>query len=79
MVKWKKSIIYLGFSTKLNTSLPKNALSDLFAGLQKNGQFTEVIPSKNLMVIRIGKSQNDFHVPIAFHDELWGKINLVIN
>ena len=75
----KDSIIYPGFSTTLNTSLSENAPSDLYAGLGKNGQFIEVIPSKNLVVIRMGESPDDSPLPIAFHNELWGKINLVIN
>ncbi|MFK7786552.1 MAG: serine hydrolase domain-containing protein [Crocinitomicaceae bacterium] len=74
-----QSIIYPSLPNSFNTCLAENAPSDLFAGMGKNGQFVEVIPSKNLVVIRMGEAPDASLVPITFHDEMWEKINAVID
>ena len=75
----ENSIIYPGLPNTFNTSLSPNAPTDLFAGMGFNGQFVEVIPSKNMVVVRMGEAPEGSAVPIAFHDEMWSKINSVIN
>ena len=75
----KESIIFPSLPNSFNISLSENAPNDLFAGLGKNGQFVEIIPSKKLVVIRMGEAPDGSLVPILFHDEMWEKINLVIN
>ncbi|MBD3748297.1 MAG: serine hydrolase [Sphingobacteriales bacterium] len=57
-----------------------NAPSDLFAALGKNDQKIYVIPSKNLVIIRMGNSAgNPFASVSAFDNELWGKLKLIFN
>ena len=75
----KESIIFPGLPNSFDVPLSDNAPIDLFAGMGKNGQFVEVIPSKNLVVIRMGETPDGSLVPITFHNEMWEKINLVIN
>ena len=75
----KSSIIIPGLSNSFNVSLSEHAPIDLFAGMGKNGQFVEVIPSKNLVVVRMGEAPGGSLVPITFHNEMWEKINLVID
>jgi len=75
----KESIIIPDLPNSFNSSLSENAPADLMAGMGKNGQFVEVIPSKNLVVIRMGEAPEASLVPLAFHDEMWGKINQVID
>lgn len=76
----KSSIIYPGVSFSLNTQLSKNTPSDLYAAMGKNGQFIDVIPSQNMVVIRLGDDSSDISlVPTTFHDNMWEKINAVIN
>ncbi len=75
----KESIIFPGLPNSFNTSLSANAPNDLFAGMGKNGQFVEIVPSKNIVVIRMGEAPGGSLVPISFHDEMWEKISLVIN
>lgn len=75
----KESIIFPSLSNSFNTSLSSNAPDDLIAGIGKNGQFIEIVPSMNLVVIRMGEAPDESLVPISFHDEMWEKINLVIN
>jgi CubicO group peptidase (beta-lactamase class C family) len=75
----KESIISPSLPNSFNTSLSENAPNDLFAGMGKNGQFVEIIPSKNFVVIRMGEAPDESLVPISFHNEMWEKIELVIN
>lgn len=75
----KNSIIYPGFPTAFNNQLSENTPSDLYAAIGKNGQFIDVIPSQNMVVIRLGDTASDFSlVPTVFHDEMWEKINAVL-
>jgi CubicO group peptidase (beta-lactamase class C family) len=75
----KESIIFPSLPNSFNTSLSVNAPNDLFAGMGKNGQFVEIIPSKNFVVIRMGEAPDGSLVPLSFHNEMWEKIKLVIN
>ena len=75
----KESIIAPGTSFPINKSLSENAPKDLFAGMGKNGQFLDIIPSKSLIVVRMGEAPGDSLVPISFHDEMWQKINLLMS
>ena len=75
----KNSIIYPGFPTAFNTQLSENAPSDLYAAIGRNGQFIDVVPSKNIVVIRLGDTASDFSlVPTVFHNEMWEYINAVL-
>jgi len=75
----KESIVFPGFPNAFNTALAPNAPADLVAGMGKNGQFVELIPSLDLVVIRMGEAPEDSLVPIQFQNEMWAKINAVIN
>jgi CubicO group peptidase (beta-lactamase class C family) len=70
----KSSIILPGLPTSFNTSLAPNAPSDLFMAAGKNGQFIDVIPSSNMVVVRMGEAPDGSLVPAIFHDEMWEKI-----
>lgn len=75
----KDSIIFPGLAKSFNLSLSENAPKDLFAGMGKNGQFVEVIPSLNMIVVRMGEAPEGSLVPITFHDQMWKKIYAIIN
>ncbi len=51
---------------------------DMFAALGKNGQIINVVPSKNIVVIRFGDSPDASLVPFNFQNDLWGKLNAII-
>jgi hypothetical protein len=67
----QSSIRYPGLPISFNAELASNAPSDLIAGAGKNGQFVDVIPSMNLVVIRMGEAPDGAAVPIQFHNEMW--------
>lgn len=75
----KNKIIYPGLPTAFNTSLAPGAPAVLFAAIGKNGQFIDIVPSEDLVVIRMGEAPDDALVPVTFHDELWVKMDAVIH
>ena len=55
-----------------------DAPMDLYAGMGKNGQFVEVIPSQDLVVVRMGDAPDASFVPTIYHNEMWKRINKVV-
>lgn len=63
---------------EFNGTLIPNAPNDMFAALGKNDQKIYVIPSKKMVIIRMGDVANPANPTFAlsgFDNELWGKIN----
>lgn len=56
-------------------SICTNAPSDMYAAMGKNGQFLNVVPSQNLVWVRMGKSPDESFVPYKFNDDIWKLIN----
>ena len=54
------------------------APADMYAALGKNGQIINVVPSQNLVMIRMGNATNDSEVSVLFNDTIWQKLNQVI-
>ena len=53
--------------------------ADMFAAMGKNGQIINVVPSKNLVVIRMGDDTQDTGlVAFTFQNDLWAKLNAII-
>ncbi len=75
----KESIIFPSVSNAINIELASNAPKDLITALGKNGQFINVIPSENMVVIRIGEAPEDSLVPILFHNQMWEKFSDLMN
>ena len=73
----KQSMVLPGLSRVFNTPISEHAPDDLFAGMGKNGQFVGVVPSQDLVVVRMGQAADDSLVPVLFHDQMWEKINLL--
>ncbi len=62
-----------------NGAMMPNAPADMYAALGKNDQKIYVVPSQNLVVIRIGDSAGNIQLAISsFDNELWGQLNKVI-
>ncbi|MBL6729782.1 MAG: serine hydrolase [Bacteroidia bacterium] len=55
--------------------LSPNAPSDMFAAMGKNGQYINVVPSENMVWIRMGNAPEETLVPLNFNDEIWTYIN----
>jgi CubicO group peptidase (beta-lactamase class C family) len=66
----------LEFQGKLIPSAP----DDLYCALGKNDQKIYVVPSKKLVIVRMGENAEGTNFALSGFDEtLWKKINLVIN
>lgn len=75
----KDKIALPGFSITFDGSLAPDAPADLYAGMGKNGQYIDVVPSENLVVIRMGEDPSEDLVPVEYHNEIWKKLNLIRN
>ena len=59
-------------------SLTPNAPDDMYSALGKNGQFLCIVPSQDLILVRMGNNPDQSLVPINFLNQLWEKVNAVI-
>ncbi len=59
-------------------SLTPNAPADMIAAMGKNGQLLNIVPSKNLVVIRMGDNPDNSLVPFVLQDEIWAKLNEIM-
>ena len=61
-------------------SIIPNAPKDMYCALGKNDQKIYVIPSRNLVIIRMGNSSDNTNFGLSdFDDVLWQKITAIIN
>ena len=75
----KESLIPPGITIPIQASLASNAPEDLIAGMGKNGQYLDIIPSQNLVIIRMGEApDSDNLVPINLHNEMWSYLNDIL-
>lgn len=78
----KSSYHLPGLQLQFNGTLIPNAPADMYAALGKNDQKIYIVPSKKLVIVRMGEVANPDNPTFAlsgFDDELWSKINLLIN
>ncbi|MFS4445282.1 serine hydrolase domain-containing protein [Maribacter sp. 2307UL18-2] len=75
----KESSMAPGSQLVFTTELIPNAPADLYAGLGKNDQKLYVVPSQNLVVVRMGQDSGDATLgPSSFDNELWRLISELI-
>ncbi len=58
-------------------ALIPHAPADMYAALGKNGQLLNVVPSENLVVVRMGKSSGQFLVETQLNDKIWEYLNAI--
>lgn len=78
----KTNYMVPGIRKVFQGSLVPNAPADMYAAMGASDQRIYVIPSKNMVVIRMGDAsdpENSSFAVSGFDDALWGKINAVIN
>jgi CubicO group peptidase (beta-lactamase class C family) len=64
---------------QFNGELIPNAPTDLFCALGKNDQKIYVVPSKKLVIIRMGEAAENVNFALSnFDNDLWEKMNAVI-
>ncbi len=78
----KSGAILPGSQTFYPGSLIPNAPNDMYAAMGAEDQRIYVVPSKKMVVIRMGDAANPANPNFAlsgFDNEFWGKLNAVIN
>lgn len=71
----KSSFMLPGSQFVFPGSFSPNAPSDMVAALGRNGQILNVVPSQNLILLRMGNEPNSGFVPNFFNDTIWQKLN----
>jgi CubicO group peptidase (beta-lactamase class C family) len=65
---------------EFNGELIPNAPSDMYAALGKNDQKIYIVPSKKLVIVRMGEAADDSNFALStFDNELWEKLNFLID
>ena len=60
-------------------SLCPDAADDMFAAMGKNGQLINVVPSKGLVVVRMGDApDNQYELANYFNNQIWQLLNDII-
>lgn len=52
-----------------------NGPADMFAAIGKGGQFLNIIPSQNMVWLRMGDEPTSSLVPFLLNDEIWNYVN----
>lgn len=60
------------------SDITPSAPDDMFAAMGKNGQLINIIPSENLVVIRMGDNPDGYLVPTGYQEDLWSRLALVV-
>ncbi len=68
----KNSFMLPGMQIKFNGMLTQDAPADMFSALGKNGQILSIIPSQNLVVVRMGNAPDDSGaIGLTLNNEMW--------
>ncbi len=69
-----------GLQLQLPGSFAPSAPADMYAGLGKNDQKLYIIPSLDMVVVRMGENPGEDAAAISVYDEsLWEQLNAVLN
>jgi CubicO group peptidase (beta-lactamase class C family) len=71
----KPSFMVPGLQFSFPGSMNPNAPADMIAAMGKNAQFINVVPSMNLVFIRMGNAPDASEVPFLFNDSIWIHLN----
>lgn len=67
----KGKIILPTMSIPIQQDFVPSAPKDMISAFGKNGQFIDVIPSENMVIVRMGERPNDDTAPVIFHRKFW--------
>jgi len=71
----KQNFMVPGLQTVFPGTLMPNAPAETFMALGANGQFINVVPSQDLVWIRMGDAPGNDLVPFVLNDQIWEYIN----
>lgn len=74
----KASLMVPGLQYVFPGSFAPHAPADMIAAMGKNGQFLDVVPSQNIVTVRLGNAPGEGDVPFLYNDSIWLRLNEVI-
>jgi len=74
----KENYMLPGVQITIPGSIMPNAPEDMVSGLGKDGQFVNVVPSQNLVLIRMGEEPSGSLVPFLMNDKIWEYMNALV-
>lgn len=74
----KNTFMVPSLQIKIPGSFSPSAPSDMVCGLGKDGQFVCVVPSMDLVLVRMGLSPDQSLVPFMFLDDIWKILRNII-
>jgi CubicO group peptidase (beta-lactamase class C family) len=74
----KSSYMVPGPQTVFPGMLIPQAPADMYQAMGKNGQFLMVIPSQNMIIVRMGGSGDNSLVPFLLIRDIWDRLNPVL-
>lgn len=54
------------------------APDDMYSGIGKNGQYVSIIPSLNMVMVRMGDNPEEVNVPLLFQRDIWKEMNNIL-
>lgn len=73
----QSSYMLPGLQTKISGEIFPNSPEDLVCGLGRDGQYICVVPSENIVVIRMGENPDSRLVPHTFLGDIWDELNKI--
>ncbi len=67
----KENFMVPGIQFVFDGSIVPDAPDDMYAAMGLNGQIINVVPSMNLVMIRMGNNPGDDLIPLNFNNEIW--------
>ncbi len=75
----KNKFMLPGLQIVFNGMLTPDAPTDMYSAMGKNGQLINVIPSKKMVVVRMGNKPSDqSELPMIFNNEIWKRLNSIM-
>jgi CubicO group peptidase (beta-lactamase class C family) len=71
----KQSYMLPGSQIVFSGFINPNAPADMFVAMGKDGQFLNIIPSQNMVWLRMGEAPNNLPVPFLLNDNIWEYVN----
>ncbi len=71
----KQSYMVPGVQFVFPGSLMPHAPDDMISALGKDGQYVDVVPSQNIVLIRMGNAPGEGEVPLTLNDHIWEHMN----
>jgi CubicO group peptidase (beta-lactamase class C family) len=73
----KASFMLPTLQNVFNGNLVKDAPADMYSAMGKNGQIINIVPSMNLVMIRMGNDDGT-PVPTTYNNEIWKHFNKIL-